>query len=226
MRIEKKCMASLWLAASLAITVQADASASPRLADGLYVIEAHHWMTDRPGGCLIVGNNGHDAVPSLYHWGGNHHRDGQCGLSKRRSVLVGNRQAVWEVYWIDSPAYGSAYVIKSHVHGRCLIQGASGHAGRPAFHMWTGIAGGSARYCGFRNATELMANGQAAWRLRLVDSFGPASQAIDYVMNHTGRDFLTFSTLPAVFPNKHGGVHAAYQYGSSPWSWHFVRMDL
>jgi hypothetical protein len=212
--------------------VAGKSQASERLADGLYAIEVYHEATQLPGGkrggCMIVGNHGFDSIPSLYHWGGNYNGWGECGLSSNRQDLLQNGQAIWEVYTVTAPGYPSGYVIRNRgVIGHCLIRSANGYANRPSLYMWTGLIGGDARYCGFRNAQELLSNGQAVWRMNIRGGFGPAAQIVDTVrVLKAASGSLGFATPPA-FPHTGGDpAHAGFVVqGHNPWWFMFVRMD-
>ena len=209
-----------------------NANAWTRLPDGLYAIEAMYevnWSSaSKWGGCMIVSNRGQDRVPSLYHWGGPFNGNGECGLTNDRQAMVRNAQAVWRVSTVVGGDGRMAYVIKSHVNGRCLIRGEGGIATSPSLHLWTEFPDGDARYCGFRTADDLLRNGQAAW----------ITAAFPYGVNHTGAvvkslrtthpipGFLAFASLPDLWPNLFDRtVHAAFSNTATPWYFDFVRLD-
>jgi hypothetical protein len=220
---------SLSMVAMLGVLgVTAQASASLRMPDGLYVVEAFHRLPtgdSQVGGCMIVSNNGFDSVPSLYYWGRAFQGWGNCGLSNNRQTVLQNRQAVWQVTTITASNGQQAYVIKSQVDGRCLIRGNNGYAGHPSLHLWTEHPGGNAAFCGFRTADELLRNGQAAWSM---DTAGFWGGEIVYSLWTTQpvKGFLAFSPMPPVFPNTANRfTFASFANGTDPWWYFFVRMD-
>jgi hypothetical protein len=229
MRIVKQIMASALLAATLGIAGQAHAS--ERLLDGLYVVEVYHHppgLNSPPpkfGGCMITGNNGHASVPSLFYWSGNFHGWGQCGLSDSRAVVLQNAQAVWRVYTVVGTDGQSAYVIKSHVNGRCLVRGENGHAKSPNLYLWTGL-GGDDKFCGLRSADELLRNGQAAWTLTFddgTDMTGGVGKA-PRIRNPEVGD-LAFWPMPEAWPQPYDQfVPAVFLPVVSPWVFDFIRV--
>jgi hypothetical protein len=136
----------------------------PVIKEGTYVMQVHSSdANDQVAGCMIVSNNGRNSVPSVYDWGMG--GSAWCGLSGRVEDVLQNRQAVWRITSVRASSGAHAYVIKSHVNGRCLIRGHGGRASAPSLHLWTELPGGKDAFCGFRDADELIGNGQAAWSL-------------------------------------------------------------
>jgi hypothetical protein len=231
MRNEMKCMASLLLAASLGAAAQANASA--QLLDGLYAIEVYYeklWpvQTIQPGGCMIVGDSGQAQVPSLYYWGGNFHGWGECGLTSDRALLLQNRQSVWRVYSVSGSDGRTAYVIKSHVNGRCLIRGQNGNAPSPTLHLWMD-PGGQDKFCGLRSADDLLRNGQATWWMNF-QSGADMTGGIAHDLRTAHPVFvqpLAFSPLPEAWPQTTSQlVPAVFSTITSPWMFDFVRVGF
>jgi hypothetical protein len=172
---------------------------------------------------MIVSNNGHDTVPSLYDW----HRDGAtwCGLYESAEEMLLNRQAVWEVYTVSATNGEQAYVIKSLVNDRCLIRGQNGHAAQPSLHAWTSVGGGDARFCGFRNADELILNGQAAWTFDVMDASADVGAVLGARTGGPNAGVLAFSKTPSVYPNTvNRDTFASFTSAPNRWAFLFWRM--
>jgi hypothetical protein len=202
------------------------ADPQPPIADGRYLIEVYDpYVVNQYAGCLIVSNNGRDAVPSLYDW---HLPDATwCGLSDRFDWVLDNGQAVWEVYSVEATNGARAHVIKSGVGGACLIRGNNGQSGFPSLHLWTEIAQGDARYCGFRDADQLIQNGQAAWSFNAGDSNANVFFAYAAWTGAYRKDFLSFAKAPSVYPNTvDRDTFASFANGDeNRWVFAFWRLD-
>lgn len=221
------CIASTVLALTGLFGVSASAIAQVAIEDGLYVINVSYYPENEGiysyyGGCMIVGNNGYDAVPSLYYW--NKPNGTWCGLSDDRGEVLRNRQAVWEVYAVKAENGMRAHVLKSHVNGRCLARGQDSRASTPSLHLWS-LPGGDPKYCGFRSAAELIKDGQAAWSLDTMvihpDLFIAYAISAGRTPHRRALGFPRPSTFPAVW----GGTHASFTSGASHWMFEFWRAN-
>lgn len=201
---------------------------APIIRDGTHVIVVHKLHTDSPytgggdlAGCMIVSNLGRNAVPSLYSWGND--PGAWCGLSGYVDVVLQNAQAVWQVRSIHASNGKHAYVIKSHVNGRCLIRGRNGQASAPSLHLWTGLGGDDA-YCGFRSADELIANGQAAWSFE-TSPFGWGVLARS-AWTATNADHRLGFAAPRTWPNTDPAAgFANFSHGVNRWMFVFWPTD-
>lgn len=145
---------ALLLSAGLCLAAPAIALESGPLIQGSYEIET--WFTLSGNGpfgtgCMIIGNSGASASPSLYRWpvGGAH-----CGLN------IPHAQATWDIYPIVS-GQTVRHVIKSRVNGKCLIRAGNGRDINPSLYLWPEYA--DKHFCGLPDANALIINGQAAW---------------------------------------------------------------
>lgn len=204
----------------VAAPASAQGTEAPRIKDGPYVIEVQRLDEDpavysRFAGCMIVSNNGKNSIPSLYWWGGQNVDSSWCGLSGDTVDIMRNGQAVWQIASIWASNGKHAYVVKSHVNGRCLIRGSNGYAGHPSLHLWTGLPGGDAKYCGFRNADALIENGQAAWSFD-TSGYGWGVFVHSAWTGNSGAR-LAFAT-PPVYPNTDpNSAFASFTQAANPW---------
>ena len=189
--------------------------------DGLYTFQPKLWNGSYyvQAGCMILSDNGHDQVPSLYHWGGS----GWCGLSDNKVHMLSNAQAVWSIYSITATDGRRAHIMKSHFNSRCLIRGENGTAASPSLHMWP-LPGGDPKFCGWRTADEVINNGQAAWYFE-----GDQYSAAWLVSAKVGTQSLGFGPLPTVYPNTvNRSVWATFPLGGSGnpvWEFDLYPMD-
>lgn len=190
--------------------------------DGLYTFQATRWhgTYGQPAGCLILSDGGRDIVPTLYHWGGS----GWCGLSDTSAGMLANRQAVWSIRSITASDGRRAHIVRSHLNGLCLIRGNNGTAVNPSLYLW-GLPGGDANFCGFRNADEVIQNGQAAWYFYGLQIGGSAWMKDVRVFGQS----LAFGPIPVNFPNTLDRFSWATFPGgnmtSSTWEFNLYRMD-
>ena len=223
--LARKACVSTALAFAGMFGVAAHAGAT-LLDDGLYVIDVHqatglHEPFARYGGCMIVSNGGWDNTPSMYYWG--NPAAANCGLTSSAQEIVAGKQAVWHVHAVTASSGTRAYVIKTLVDDRCLIRGECGVASAPTLFLWTAIAGGDRVYCGFRNADELIANGQAAWDItgtRFQDGHVVAT-ALSNLRSPQGHlSFVT--TWYTQFPNTvDRSTFAGFTSDANPWFYTF-----
>lgn len=216
----KQKIAGLTLALAAASGLAAPVAAQT-IPDGQYVIQARILDGSRwgyqVGGCMIIGNNGRNAVPSMYHWW-NTAGPSYCGLTPFHQVIVQNAQSVWNVSSIRASNGKQAYVLRSQVNGSCLIRSGNGYATSPSLHMWTEL-GGPSRFCGFASADALIANGQAAWSIEASPS-GRDFLAYALTVNSAGRGDLDF---PApVFHPTEVELPASFSTGANAWVFMFI----
>jgi hypothetical protein len=181
--------------AAMALCVVAPASAGPVL-QGTYLVRAQREAQPTlyfNYGCMIVGNNGQSAAPSLYSWVP---VDYFCG------VPAGNTQAAWDIYPVRSSTGQMAHVIKSRANGQCLIRANNGTAGRASFYLWQENA--DEQFRGFPSADVLISNGQAAWDLSGLQQrtqSGLVYYAGSVRMQAPTTSTLVFSPIPLTPPS-------------------------
>jgi hypothetical protein len=172
-----------------------------------------------PYGCMILGNSGTSAIPSLFKWSGNGH---YCNLD------VASSQTLWKIY----PIFANGlvrHVIMSLQTGQCLIRSQAGTATNASMYLWPDNL--DKHFCGFKTARDFVNNGQAAWNFSQlgaysISEYGYADGDIMYsgpVMlqpPNKPQAFLMFSPTPASSPSSVSDVSLA-TFSDLPTNWLF-----
>jgi hypothetical protein len=191
----------LILAATIALAAEVPAltlKGSPvggTIVQGGYIVAVRYKDSagvDRDAGCMILGQQGTNLIPTLYKWSGS---GAYCNLDSA------SPQALWNIYPLVSNAGVVRHVIKSRINGKCLIRGSNGKASTASMYLWPG---GDPHFCGFGSADELVTSGQAAWDFSALQAYMDESADIVYagqisVMKDPGQ--LIFGPTPHTWPS-------------------------